>query len=77
MSAKMLKGTASSIVSSLTKLFNQSISQGTLPSDWKIARIVPMPKASDKSMSKNCRPVSIQNLSLISKLLKRRAQTSP
>ena len=69
MSAKMLKGTASSTVSSLTKLFNQSISQGTLPSDWKITRIVPIPKTSDKSLAKNYRPVSI--LSLISKILER------
>ena len=42
--AKMLKGIAASIVYSLTKLFNQSISQGAFPSDWKIARIVPIPK---------------------------------
>ena len=68
-SAKMLKGTAVSIVYSLTKLFNQSILQGTLPRAWKIARIVPIPKNTEKSLPKNYRPISI--LPLINKLLER------
>ena len=68
-SAKMLEGTATSIVYSLTKLFNQSISQGIFPNDRKIARIVPIPKNSDKLLPKNYRPISI--LPLISKLLER------
>ena len=57
-SAKMLKGTAVSIVNSLTKLFNQSILQGTLPRAWKIARIliVPIPKNTEKSLPKNYIP---------------------
>ena len=51
----MLKRTAVSIVYSLTKLFNQSILQGTLPRAWKIARIVPIPKNTVKSLPKNYR----------------------
>ena len=42
-SAQMLKGTAHRIVSSLTKLFNISISQGCFPECWKTS-VVPIPK---------------------------------
>ena len=42
----MLKNTALNIAPSLMKLFNLSIITGC-PDDWKIARIVPIPKASD------------------------------
>lgn len=51
------------------QLFNQSISQRAFPNNWKIARIVPVPENSDKSLSKNYRPISI--LPLVSKLLER------
>ena len=43
-SAQMLKGTAHRIVSSLTKLFNISISQGCFPECWKTSSVVPIPK---------------------------------
>ena len=40
-SAQMLKGTAHSIASSLTKLFNISIHQGRFPECWKTSSVVP------------------------------------
>jgi len=43
-SGKMLKMTAISIAPQLTTLFNISISTGRFPSDWKVGRIVPIPK---------------------------------
>ena len=46
-SAKMFKSTATSIAPSLATLFNMSISRGTFPSEWKTARIVPIPKGTD------------------------------
>ena len=66
-SAKMLKHTACSIAPSLTKLFNLSVSAGCLPEDWKVARIVPIPKADEMSSPTNYRPISI--LPILSKVL--------
>ena len=66
-SAKMLKQTALSIAPSLTKLINLSITTGCFPEDWKIARIVPIPKADNRSSPANYRPISI--LPIISKVL--------
>ena len=43
-SGKVLKMTAVSTVPQLTALFNMSISTGKFPSEWKIGRIVPIPK---------------------------------
>ena len=40
------KMTAISIAPQLTTLFNNSISTGRFPSDWKVGRIVPIPKGS-------------------------------
>ena len=68
-SARMLKATAVSVIPSITKLFNLSLASGTSPDSWKLARIVPIPKASDPSSPTNYRPVSI--LSIVSKLLER------
>ena len=44
-SARMLKYTAASIAPSLTKLFNVSLATGNLPSVWKRASIIPIPKS--------------------------------
>ena len=68
LSAIMLKSVASSISSSLTRLFNLSLSSGVIPDSWKRAHIVPIPKSSqNKSSPSNYRPISI--LPLVSKLL--------
>ena len=66
-SARMLKSTAVSIAPSLTELFNMSISTGVYPSDWKVARIVPVPKGTDQSLVSGYRPISI--LPVVSKLV--------
>ena len=42
--AQMLKATGTSIVKSITKLFNLSLKTGIFPTDWKFARVVPIPK---------------------------------
>ena len=36
---KLLKIAADVIAPSLTQIFNQSLSQGIFPSDWKLARV--------------------------------------
>ena len=68
-SARMLKFTAASITPSVTKLFNHSISQAQLPTQWKKSAIVAIPKTSDTSTPANYHPISL--LPLLSKLLER------
>ena len=68
-SARMLKGTATSIAPVLTMLFNCSIQTGKLPSAWKVSNIVPIPKGSSSDEPCNYRPISL--LSIISKVLER------
>ena len=67
-SNRMLKHTAHSIASSLTKLFNLSIRTGQVPCDWKTSSVVLIPKSSGASdCITNYRPISL--LSVVSKLL--------
>ncbi len=68
-SARMLRETAHSIAGSLTTLFNLSLKTGCFPTDWKFARVVPIPKSGDPQSPANYRPISI--LSILSKLLER------
>lgn len=67
-SVRMLKYTALSITPSVTRLFNLSIKTGLIPSIWKTAAIVPIPKGiRDHSSPSNYRPISL--LPILSKLL--------
>ena len=63
----MLRNTATAIASSLTKLFNRSLSLGQFPTDWKLSNITPVPKGGDPKLVSNYRPISL--LSLPSKIL--------
>ena len=49
-SPKMLKSTSLSIAPSLCRLFNLSISTGTFPTSWKLGRITPILKGTNKSL---------------------------
>ena len=40
--ARLLKGTAPIISSSLCMLFNKSLDEGVIPEEWKLANIVPV-----------------------------------
>ena len=68
-SACMLKATSDSIAPSLSNLFNLSISKGHFPEQWKVARMVPIPKSATKHSPSGYRPISL--LSLLSKLLEK------
>ena len=46
-----------------------SLRSGKFPSDWKVARVIPIPKGGDPESPANYRPISI--LSILSKLLKK------
>ena len=67
--AQMLKATGTTIVKSITKLFNLSLKTGIFPIDWKFARVVPIPKTGNPESPSNYRPISI--LPIISKLLEK------
>ena len=69
--ARMLKSTAASIAPAVTNLFNLSLRLGRVPSEWKSARVTPVPKSSKFSDPANYRPVSL--LSILSKLLEKHA----
>lgn len=66
---RMIRNTVCSITQSITAIFNQSIKEGKFPTEWKRARITPVPKSSDHSLVENFRPISI--LSILSKELER------
>ena len=65
-SVRMLKGTATSICSSLARLFNISICSMRFPDVWKLASVVPVPKgdASCGSLS-GYRPISLLSIVII------------
>ena len=65
----MLKCTSLSIADPLHKLYNHSLSTGTIPADWKIGRITPIPKGTNDSLPSGYRPISV--LPIVSKLIER------
>lgn len=65
----MLKAAGSSIVSSLTYLFNLCISNARLPDVWKKAKVIPIFKKGPPTEPSNYRPISL--LSSTSKLFER------
>ena len=56
---KLLKIAADIVAPSLTSIFNQSISVGIFPIDWKLARVSPVFKKGKKSDLNNYRPISV------------------
>ena len=65
----LLKPVAHSISTPLSLLFNNSISSCSLPFEWKLADIIPIPKARNFDSVTNYRPISL--LSVISKILEK------
>lgn len=68
-STKLLKQTIYNIRYPITHIINRSILTGTFPDHLKIAKVVPIYKASDSSELKNYRPISL--LSSFSKLFEK------
>ncbi|XP_072030539.1 uncharacterized protein [Amphiura filiformis] len=60
--AKLLKEVAEEIAPAVTLLFQASLDQGTVPSTWKEAVIVPIFKKGDRSSAANYRPISLTNI---------------
>ena len=55
----MLKMSGDSILKPLEIMFNNCLSEGTFPADWKKANVIPIHKKNDKQSVKNYRPVSL------------------
>ena len=66
-SPKLLKETVEQISMPLAHVFNMSLQEGTVPSEWKDANIIPLFKKGSRNKSVNYRPASLP--SVICKLL--------
>ena len=69
LSASIIKEIRLSIIKPLTNICAKSINQGIVPSNMKIAKIIPIHKSGDKSSLSNYRPISV--LPVFSKVLEK------
>ena len=60
-----LRRTAPLIAAILFLIFQSSLNQGTLPSDWKTVNIIPIYKKGNRSQPSNYRPASFFNFYLL------------
>ena len=63
----VLKVCSDSLISPITHMLNTCMQSRSIPNEWKIHKIVPIPKSSDLSMVQNYRPISL--LCILSKIL--------
>ncbi|CAB4032180.1 Hypothetical predicted protein [Paramuricea clavata] len=56
---RLLKIAADILSPSLTRIFNRSLSMGIYPTDWKMAKVLPIFKNGEKCDLSNYRPISI------------------
>ena len=68
-SPRLLKACATPLCVPLHHLFNLSLIQATLPSEWKVHKITPIYKSGDRSSVCNYRPISL--LCTVSKVLEK------
>ena len=68
-SPSMLKDAAVVVAKPLTRIVIESLSQGTVPSEWKYAKITPLYKKGMSTDMDNYRPISV--LPVVSKVLER------
>ena len=64
---KILKSCATALTEPVTQLFNLCLTYTSLPDEWKIHKITPVPKKGDLSDVSNYRPISL--LCILSKVL--------
>jgi len=73
MPALVLKNCANQLAPPLLKIFRKSLSEGKVPSDWKMAQITPIFKKGSKKKPGNYRPVSLTShvCKILERLLRR------
>ena len=59
---KLLKNSSKSLAKPLKILFDNTLLEGNIPSDWKIAEVRPIFKKGDKTQPGNYRPVSLTSV---------------
>ena len=59
---RILKTCANSLAYPLSKLFMLSYKTGGIPTDWKVANVVPIHKKGSKTEASNYRPISLTSL---------------
>ena len=57
--AVLLKELASQVAGPLKALFDMTLAKGKLPSDWKMANIIPIFKKGSQNIAENYRPISL------------------
>ena len=62
-SAELLKLGGDILIGPLTYIINTSILTGTFPTKWKEAKVKPLHKKEDRTLTKNYRPVSLLSVS--------------
>ena len=72
-SSMMLKELPENILICLVHIFYMSFSKGEFIEEFKVAKIIPVPKKGDLSLMQNYRPISL--LSCISKILEKLMST--
>ena len=68
-SSRLLKDSADAITTSLTFLYNRSLSSAVFPSIWKMGKVVPIFKSGDRTNTSNYRPITI--LPVLSKIIEK------
>jgi len=58
-SSRLIKAGAGPLTSPLTKLFNRSLSSGSIPQQWKMSRVTPLYKDGAHTEVNNYRPISV------------------
>ena len=61
-SPRILKETSHEVALILTFIFNQSLSSGVVPQDWRSANIFAMHKKGPKDLAENYRPISLTSI---------------
>ena len=76
LSVKLLKLVINvpTVLNSLVHIMNMSLNEGLYPTDWKTARIQPIPKSGEKQCVQNYRPIAI--LPVISKIIEKAVTSS-
>jgi hypothetical protein len=65
----VLKDCANVIAKPLTHIINSSLTTGVFPTDWKLSKLIPIPKSKPYNRVENYRPISV--IPAISKVIEK------